>query len=170
MNLNNNKVWLLLLGGLLLVFGLLKPDLNNISIFRPSTPSSYSNYTFNKPTNKDLLKECYKVTEILKKGPSSRKSDSLRLAQLYHDLALLISLDEEDEAIKDTATIRQANSLAGVMLRLNLKDKYENLSTTMDNFIKVGIGDDDLVLDKELRQKGVDSFNALSWACYEASK
>jgi hypothetical protein len=169
MKLGNNKV-LLLIGGLLLVFGLLKPDLNNISIFKPSTSSSYSNYTFNKPNDTDLLNECYKVTEILKKGPSSRKNDSLRLAQLYHDLALLISLDGEDEAIKDTATIRQANSLAGVMLRLNLKDKYENLSTEMDNLIKVGVGDDDLVLDKELRQKSVDSFNALSWACYEASK
>jgi len=161
---------LLIVGCLLLFVGLVKPDLKSISIFNPATTVSDNNYVFNKPNNKDLLEASNKVTEILKKGPSSRKSDSLRLAQLYHDLALLISLDGEDEAIKDTATIRQANSLAGVMLRLNLKDKYENLSTEMDNLIKVGVGDDDLVLDKELRQQGVDSFNALSWACYEASK
>jgi hypothetical protein len=160
---------LLLIGCLLLFVGLVKPDLSNISIFNPTTASD-NNYVFNKPNNKDLLEEAYKVTEILKNGPSSRKNDSLRLAQLYHDIAILISLDEEDEVIKDTAAIRQANSLAGVMLRLNLKDKYKNLSTAMDNLTKVGLGDDDLVLDKELRQKGVDSFNALSWACYEASK
>lgn len=169
MNLGNNKV-LLLVGGLLLLFGLLKPDLNNISIFRPVSPSSFTYYTFNKPSNKELLEASYKVTEILKNGPSSRKNDSLRLAQLYHDLALLISLDEKDEVIKNTAEIRQANSLSGVMFRLNLKDKYKDLAQTTTNLIKTGIGDDDTVLDKELRQKSVDSFNALSWACYEASK
>jgi hypothetical protein len=169
MNVKENKV-LILIAGVLIAIGLFKPDLTQISIFNPSSSVSENSYVFNKPDNKELLEQCYKVTEILKKGPSSRKGDSLRLAQLYHDLALLISLDAEDEVIKDTAAIRQANSLAGVMLRLNLKDKYENLSATMDNFIKVSVSDDDLVLDKELRKKGVDSFNALSWACYEASK
>jgi hypothetical protein len=161
---------LLIVGCLLLFVGLVKPDLNSISIFNPATRVSNNNYVFNKPNNKDLLEASNKVIEILKNGPSSRKSDNLRLAQLYHDIGILISLDGEDEVIKDTAAIKQANTLAGVMLRLNLKDKYENLSTAMDNLIKVGVGDDDLILDKELRQKSVDSFNALSWACYEASK
>ena len=158
------KNLLLVIGLVLAAIGIFKPNLSLVS------SDSNTRYVFVAPKDESLLQACYEVTNTLKNGPSSRKSDSLKLAQLYYDLAELVSLDETDEVIKNTAEIRQVNSIVGPMLRLNLKDKYTNLSSLMNKVMVTGLGDDEVVLDENLRNKAVETFKALGWACYEASK
>lgn len=164
-----NKV-ILGIGIVLVLIGFFKPDLNNIPV-SPSKPDvTLESYAVDAPSDPDLLEKAKLVTEVLQKSDdSTRKSDCLKLSALYLDLATLISLDDTP-AITDTASIRAANSLAGRMLRLNIKDKYPNLAETSRDLIVAGIGDDDIVLSSELREKASESFMALSWAFYEGSK
>jgi hypothetical protein len=165
----HNKIWLAL-GVLLLVIGLFKP---NFELFRSvSKPNnSVECYVTDAPADTELLKEAQDITKILlNSSDSTRKSDSLKLSSLYCDMSTLISLDGEDQVIKDTAAIRSANSLAGKMLKLNIKDKYPDLATESKDLVIKAIGDDDVVLSTDLRHKAVDAFRALSWAFYEGSK
>lgn len=159
----NSKILVLLVGILLIAVGLFKPNLSSLSHDTPQANIS-------KPTNVALLDECESVIKALKNGPSSRKADGKRLASLYTDLATLINLDGEDTIIKNTEEIRQANRLAGIMLKLDMKDKYADLADANFKLIKAAIGDDSVLLDSDLREKAVEGFNALAWACYEGSK
>ena len=110
------------------------------------------------------------VTEIVEASDdSTRKSDCLKLSALYADMATLIELDD-DKIIVDTSSIKEANSIAGKMLKLNIKDKYPNLAEAAQDLVTTGIGDDDILLTKELREKAAESFRALSWAFYQGSK
>lgn len=163
-----NKKTILVIGGVLLAIGLLKPDFNSfINVNnRPSKPKVIDVV---KPENKDLLEACFDVIKALKSGPNPAE-DAKRLSSLYSDLALLVSLDGENEVIKTTDEIRQANSLSGLMLQLDLKGKYKDLASSCNSVIVAAIGDDSLLLDSELRSKSVDAFRALAWACNEASK
>ena len=158
----NNKT-LLIVAVLLITVGLVKPSNFN---WRPNIDNKPVSIEVVKPTNKDLLDSCLDVIKILKGG----KSDAKRLSSLYNDLALLVSLDGEDEVVKTTDEVRQANSLSGVMLRLDMKNKYRGLSSACNNVMISAIGDDSVLLDKSLRNKAVDGFKALAWACNEASK
>lgn len=160
----NSKTLVLLLAALLIAFGLLKPNLQTVST--DCIPSA----KVNKPTNVSLLDECNSVINALKSGPSSRKLDGKRLASLYSDIATLISLDGDDTVIKNTEEVRQANRLAGIMLKLDMKGRYEDLAEANFNLIKAAIGDDSVLLDSNLREKAVEGFNALAWASYEGSK
>lgn len=165
-----NKI-LLVLGILLLIIGILKPDLSIFSNNNAKPNNSIECYVIDAPADLDLLKEAQDVTKVLlDSSDASRKADSLKLSSLYCDIATLIALDGEDQVIKDTAAIRLANSLSGKMLRLNIKDKYPNLAIESKELIVKAIGDDDVILDTVLRQKAVDAFRALSWAFYEGSK
>jgi hypothetical protein len=110
------------------------------------------------------------LVALLKSFGSSAKDDSLRLRDLYLDLSTLVSLDGENQIVKNTEEIRQANSLAGVMLRLDIKDKYANLAKEAKDVMVSAIGDDQVLLSAELRTKAVDGFKALAWACNEGSK
>ena len=96
--------------------------------------------------------------------------NAVRLRDLYLDLAQLITLDGDDLVIKNTEEIRQANSLAGVMLRLDIKGKYTDLASTCNDLIVTAIGDDNINLSPELRTKAVEAFKALAWGCNEGSK
>ena len=158
----NNKT-LLIVAVLLITVGLVKPSNFN---WRPNIDNKPVSIEVVKPTNKDLLDSCLDVIKILKGG----KSDAKRLSSLYNDLALLVSLDGEDEVVKTTDEVRQANSLSGVMLRLDMKNKYRGQSSACNNVMISAIGDDSVLLDKSLRNKAVDGFKALAWACNEASK
>lgn len=158
----NNKT-LLIVAVLLITVGLVKPSNFN---WKPNIDNKPVSIEVVKPTNKDLLDSCLDVIKILKGG----KSDAKRLSSLYNDLALLVSLDNEDEVVKTTDEVRQANSLSGVMLRLDMKNKYRGLSSACNNVMISAIGDDSVLLDKSLRNKAVDGFKALAWACNEASK
>lgn len=168
----NNK-WVLALGIVLIYIGLTKP---NLSFNLPIGNNNHSvcvedNYITDAPADDNLLELARSVTNIVKESDdSTRKSDCARLSSLYADMALLIELDNDDKIISDTANIREANSLAGTMLRLNIKDKYPGLAEASKNLVSSELGDDDVVLDENMRKKAVNSFRALSWAFYEGTK
>lgn len=156
----------------LICVGILKPDLSNIFTYKPN-PNVHmlESYVVDAPSNTDLLPYCESITDAIKSSnDSTRSSDSLKLSALYCDLATLISLDDEDMVIKDTAAIREANSIAGKMLKLDIKEKYPNLAEACGSLIVAAIGDDDIILNAEVREKSVEAFRALSWSFYEGSK
>lgn len=161
----NTKNLLLLIGAVLIVLGLFKPNLSNIVNVAPSNTA----VIVEKPSNIELLDECQDVVNALKKN-NDRKYDAPRLASLYNDLATLISLDNEDMVVKNTEEVRQANKLAGVMLKLDIKGKYPELAKATNSVIVASLGDDSLMLDDKLRQQAVDGFKALAWACLEGTK
>ena len=86
------------------------------------------------------------------------------------DDSTFTAIANDDLVIKDTEAIRQANSLAGTMLKLDIKDKYKNLATETKEIIVAVIGDDSIPLSSELREKAVASFRYLAWACNEGAK
>ncbi len=167
---NKQTKLLLLVGGLLVLVGFLKPDLSRI-IPSPNNPAVVvDTVDIDPPSDASLRDKAATVAESLKNGPSSRKVDAKRLRDLYMDLSTLVSLDGEQEVIKNTEEIRQANALTGVMLRLDLKGKYDNLASACNDVLVTGIGDDNINLTPELRIKAIDAFRALAWACNEGSK
>jgi hypothetical protein len=161
-----NKKVLLTIGIVLLCLGWFKPNLNLGGI----NNKPINAVVVSVPTNKDLKESCKNVIDSLKSGNSDRTKDGNRLADLYMDLATLIELDGEDEVIRTTEEVRQANSLTGLMLRMNIKDKYKELSKSLNDVIVVGIGEDIIPLDADLRAKAAESFRALAWACSEGAK
>lgn len=161
----NTKNLLLLIGAILIVLGLFKPNLSNIVNVTPSDTT----VVVEKPSNIELLDECQDVVNALKKN-NDRKYDALRLASLYNDLATLISLDNEDMVVKNTEEIRQANKLAGVMLKLDIKGKYPELAKATNSVIIASLGDDSVMLDDKLREQAIEGFKALAWACIEGTK
>ena len=107
------KNLVLWLGAILIVLGLFKPDLSKF--FNSNESNSAVSVVLEKPSNPEILDECQAVIDALKAN-KDRKSDGVRLASLYSDMATLVSLDGEDTVLKNTEEIRQANKLAGVML------------------------------------------------------
>ena len=163
----NNKL-LLTVAIILVAIGLFKPDFS--SVLNNTTRDRVDIVEVIKPTDKDLLESCFDVIKALKSGPSSRTQDAKRLSSLYGDLATLVALDGEQEVVKTTDEVRLANSLSGVMLRMDIKGKYEDLASACNSVIVAAIGNDSVLLDKDLRNKAVEGFKALSWACNEGSK
>jgi len=162
-----NKNLILNIAIVLIGIGLLKPSIPG---FINNKPIAIDVLELAEPSDDKLKAEANDVVAIFKHAGSDAKSDARRLRDLYMDLAKLVSLDGEDEVIKNTEEIRQANSLTGVMLRLDIKDKYPNLAKEAKEVIVAAIGDDNIVLSKELRVKTADALNALAWACNEGSK
>jgi len=158
---------LLTIGGLLVVIGLIRLDFNNLNIL-PVKPVNVDIMELPEPVDETLKKEAMDVASLLQ--TSHAKNDAKRLRDLYIDIAKLVELDGDDEVIKNTEEIRQANSLTGIMLRLDLKGKYPNLAKEAKDVIVYAIGDDQILLSKELRAKAVNGFNALAWACNLGSK
>jgi len=163
----NNK-FLLVIAGILIFVGVVKPNLN-FPINRPSDVVD-SIVVITPPSDPELKKLCEPVIDAFNVDVGNKKQDAKRLADLYMDLATLIELDGEDEVVKTTEEIRQANSLSGVMLRLNLKGAYPNLSSACQSLISSQIGDDMVPLDADLRSKSANAFRALAWACNESRK
>lgn len=164
----NHKV-ILILACLLIVIGLFKPDLSNLG-FSPNRPVAIDVLELSVPTDPNVKKEADDVVSLLKDTGASVKTDARKLRDLYLDLAKLVELDNEEMVVTNTEEIRQANSLAGLMLRLDIKGKYPNLAKEAKEVIVSSIGDDKILLSKELRVKAVDGFNALAWAFNEGSK
>jgi hypothetical protein len=161
----NNKL-LLGVGIALVLFGLFKPNLN----FPVVNPNNNTIVVVTPPQEKDLKDKCQLVINALADGSTDRKKDGTRLSDLYMDLATLIELDGEDEVVKTTEEVRQANSLCGAMLRMNIKGKYPGLPDAAQSVIITQIGDDIVPLDSDLRKKSAEAFRALAWACNEGSK
>jgi hypothetical protein len=162
---NTSKV-ILLIGALLIGFGLLKPKLN----LPDNPPVEIVVDIIDPPSDPALKEKALLVAQSLKAGSSDRIVDGKRLAGLYFDLATLIELDGEQTVVKNTEEIRQANSLGGTMLRMNIKNKYPDLAANANALMVTAIGDDNIPLTKELRAKAVEGFKALCWATNEGSK
>lgn len=161
----NNKV-LLGIGVLLCLVGLLKPNLNSI-INKPHNPTNA--VVVDKPSDADILTAATKVVDILRNNNAS-SDDCLRLSGLYYDMAQLISLDGDKQLVRNTEEVRQANRISGLMLRMNINDKYPNLASAMNTVVVTSMGDDNVPLTPELRKKATDAFSALSWACTQGAK
>ena len=116
-----------------------------------------------KPTDPVLLELASPVIEAL----NGAGDDGKKLANLYNDIATLIEIN--DDIIKNTEEIREANKIAGKMSKLDLKGKYPNLSEAANNMIIKYIGDENAALSNELRTKSANAFRALAWACKEGS-
>lgn len=163
-----NKNVLLLVGGLLILLGLTRFDIGKFNPIRPA-PTNIDVMELVAPSDENVKKEADDVVSLLK-ASSGSKNDFKRLRDLSLDLGRLVQLDGEDLVIKNTDEIRQANSIAGVMLRLDIKGKYTNLPKEAKEVIVASIGDDNINLTPDLRVKAVEGFNALAWAYNEASK
>ena len=165
-----NKV-LLAIGILLLATGIFKPDINVLKKVAPSPACSIESYVTDAPSDSILLEKAKAIIDIVESSDdSTRKNDCLKLSALYADIATLVEMDGSDRVVKDTASIREVNSIAGKMLRLNIKDKYEGLSEAAKDLVVTAIGEDDIMLDEDARENSVKAFRALSWAFYEGSK
>jgi hypothetical protein len=165
----NLKILLLLIGSVLLGIGILKPNINLLNNPNPSPAVIVDGSDLSEPTDEKLKSRAKDVIKALSSN-NDRKTDGKRLASLYSDLANLVSLDGEDQVIKNTEEIRQANKLVGLMLRLDIKGKYEDLPEAAQALMLEAIGDDQVLLSTQLRAKAVDGFKALAWSCYEGSK
>lgn len=149
----------LFIAGLLILIGVLKPDLSWITI--PNNNSVVTEITVEAPTDPVVLE---KSQIVLQAAKTMSRIDSIRLRDLYLDIATLVELDGEDLVIKNTEEIRQANSLSGVMLKLDIKGKYANLPAITKDVVVSAIGDDNVNLDADLRSKAAGGFRALAWA------
>lgn len=159
----NKKLYILIPAIILLLIGAVGPYVSNVS------PKAI-NVTEIKtvvPQTAEMKEACAKLSAILQTGKSK---DALRLASLYSDLSDLIALDGDNEIIQNTEEIRQANKISGVLLQLDLKDKYEGLAEAADNVVVTGMGNDEIPIDSALREKAVETFRTLAWACKEGSK
>lgn len=164
----SNKTIILLLGSILLFLGILRPDFSNLVPFKNASVVTFDTSGFVTP-DEEHQNESEAVIKSLSSN-NDRKVDGKVLASLARDIGLLIQLDEENQVIKNTEEIRQANSLVGPMLKLNLKDKYPNLKKASENMIVSVIGDESVLLDKNLRNKASQAFFMLAWSYYEGSK
>lgn len=159
----NNKI-LLTIAGLLIIIGLLKPNLGGLL----SKPQSIDSVVLVEP-NESFKPTVSAIVDALL-ADNDRKVDGKRLASIANDVSTLISLDGENEAIKNTEEIRQINKLIGPMLKLDIKGKYPELAKASQDLIVSAIGEDVLLLDKDLRIKASEAFKALAWAYNEGAK
>lgn len=165
---NNQTKTVLLIGVALVSWGLFGSQIKNI-VNNNNVPVSVDVLELSVPSDENVKKEAQEVVDLLRKS-SGNKNEYKKLRDLSLDIGQLIKLDGEDMVIKNTDEIRQANSLSGIMLRLDVKGKYANLAKEAKEVIVASIGDDNVNLTPELRAKAVDGFNALAWAYNEASK
>ena len=164
----NNK-YLLAVAGILIVLGLTKFD--PTQLIPSNKPAVVDTLDLAEPTNETLKKEADEVVSLIKaKLESQDLAKFYKLRDLYLDLSVLISLDGENETIRTTDEIRQANSMAGIMLGLDLKNKYEGLAKANHEVIVAAIGDDSIPLSKELRPQAAEAFKALAWAYNKGCK
>lgn len=159
--------FLLCIGISMLSFGLLKDRLPSIDAMSFLNYGGSTNiYITESPEETNLLYNANALIDILENNNSpTKREECLKLSALYRDLSVLISL--EDSPITDTASIREANTLCGKMLNLNIKDKYPGLAEAAKSLLIDSVGEDDVSLTAENRQRAVAAFEALSWAFYE---
>lgn len=163
----NNKA-ILLVGIALIAIGFFKPDLSSVIPSGGKTTITVPVIEVAEPTDPELKEKALKVAELLS-GPNS-KQDAAKLSELWDDLASLIAMDEENEIVKTTAEIREANSVSGQLMNLKLQNEYEGLAEAAKNIVVDSIGDDNIIINEEIRNKAVDAFRALSWGAYQGAK
>jgi hypothetical protein len=162
----SNKV-LLVFGVVLIVFGL--SQYTSVDIPSPDNPVNVvETLEIDPPSDENLKELAQSVAESLKDGDDDRTKDGLRLASLYNDMSILIALD--DNIIKNTNDIAQANVLSAKFLKINLKGKYPGLAESADTLFKTYVSENAVPLDSDMRTKAVDAFQALAWGCLQGAK
>ena len=165
----NNKTVILFIGAVLIAIGIFKPDLSVLSnLGKNSFVNAVVETTM--PLDPTLKEKALEVVKALKNGSKDRKHDGVELAKLYRDLALLIQMDDKNQVVKTTDEIREANSVSGLLMNLNLQNKYPNLAEACENVVVEAIGLDNVPVSAGIRSKTVEAFESLSWATYEGSK
>lgn len=164
-----NKTSLLLgLGVLMMGIGIFGTRLG--SIITPNGNNPNVTISIEEPSDKTLLKLVQPVISAWESGPAdTRFRDASRLASLYLDIATLIELEGDNLCIKNTEEIREANKLSGNMLKLQLRDKYPDLKEACNSFVVASIGEENILLTTELRQRSTSVFRALAWACQQGA-
>lgn len=161
-----NKNLLLIIGLVLVVIGLTKPNISNIIKPKPI----HNDTTIVEPSDNNLKKEAEDVIKVFSESSSASAKDAAELRDLYCGLARLIKIDGEDKIVSSTEHIRQANSIGGRLLKLDIKGKYPNLAKENQDVVLAAIGDDSVALTTDLRNKASDAFMALAWAYDQAAK
>lgn len=166
-----NKKVVLVVGAVLIAIGIFKPDLSNLIPSNNNTPVVDNPVVqVEEPSDPALKKWADEIVVILKNGGDDRKVDGYNLAKLYNDIAMIISLDNDNAIVKTTSEIREVNSVAGSLMNLNLKGKYPDLASTAKDLVVAAVGDDVAVLNDSSREQATAAFKALAWACYEGAK
>lgn len=161
---------LLMIGAVLVGLGLFGENLELPSFSLLNNNSAGNTYITQSPEDSVLLQHSNDIVDILDNSNSpSKKDECLKLSALYYDLSVLMAIDD-NAIIEDTAGIREANSLAGKMLNLDIKDKYDGLAAAAKDLMVAAVGEDDVSLTEESRKKAVQAFRALSWAFYKGSR
>jgi len=164
----NNKP-LLILALVLIVIGLSRYSSINFPVVKPS-PVTVPTETLkiDAPQDEELKALAENVRDALKSGDDDRSEDGVRLASLYQDMSILIGLDED--VIKSTGAIAEANSMSARLLKIDLRGKYPGLSEACNKLLMTHISDKSVVIDSTLREKAVEAFQALAWGCLEGAK
>lgn len=165
-----NKNVVLAIGAVLIFVGVFKPDLSNI-IPKGGPNNMPQKIEVAMPSNPELKDLALNVAEIFHDAGKEGKEDALTLAGLYNDIAILVSMDKENEVIKTTSELREVNSVAGNLMNLKLQGRYAGLPQAARELIFTALGGDSVtVLNEETRTKAVEAFNALAWGCLEGAK
>lgn len=164
----NNKP-LLILALVLIVIGLSRHSSISFPVVKPS-PVAVPTETLkiDAPQDEELKTLAEVVRDALKGGDSDRSTDGVRLANLYRDMSILIELDED--IIKSTGAITEANVMSAKLLKIDLRGKYPGLAEACDKLLMTHISDKSVVMDSKLREKAVEAFQALAWGCLEGAK
>lgn len=154
----HTNIILLILGGLLIAIGIVKPDVSKLIKINPNTVVEVNLQAPSDPllrTKADVISNSLKDADVV---------DMHRLRDLAIDMSILVGLDGENLIIKTTEEIRQAVSMSGIMLHLDIKGKYPSLAQDSNALMIAAIGDDDVPLTPELRQRSVNALQSLAWA------
>ena len=108
------------------------------------------------------LKETVKGIPLLITG-SDAKVDKIQISDYFNQVANVIR--DDPGFIDTTEIVRRFNSVAGQInfAGQSLKDKYNGLGNAIDNLIKEAIGNDNVKLDKDKRDKLVKILKAIAW-------
>lgn len=164
----NNKV-ALVIGAVLIAVGIFKPDLSSFIPHRGGgtvvTPDVVAPA---EPVDPELKEKALAISKFFD-GPGSRE-DAMKLSGLWADLAGLIEMDSDNEVVKTTAEIREANSVSGKLMNLQMKGKYNGLAQAAEQVVVDAVGKNNVVINEETRASAVDAFRALSWGAYMGAK
>ena len=162
----------LYLGIGLIAFGLFQPNISNLLVSpNNNTTTCLDHYVLTPPTDPAILAKCQKVVDIVQKSNvDNKKFDMLRLSSLTADIATLIRLNGDNVIVDNTKTLRQINSVCGQMLNLDIKGKYVDLAKACEDVVIAAIGDKEINLSDDDREKAAQAFDGLSWAYYQGSK
>ena len=108
------------------------------------------------------LQETVKDISELVTGDDAVK-DKLLISDYFNQLANVVR--DDPGLINTTETFRRFNSTAGQInfAGQSLKDKYNGLGSAIDDLIKNAIGNENVELDKEKRDKLVNLLKAIAW-------